>query len=69
MTMIATEPRFDDADLFYHRLVEASAVMPEEKRLDFSLRLILLLANQVGSDAVLSECIAEAARPFRSETY
>jgi len=67
MTMIATDPRFEDADRFYHRLVEASAAMPEEKRLDFSLRLILLLANQVGSDAVLSDCIAEAARPFRSE--
>lgn len=64
---LATEPRFDDADLFYNRLVRASATVPEDQRLDFSLRLILLLANQVGDDALLRECVAEAARPFISE--
>ncbi|MDB5576551.1 MAG: hypothetical protein JWR80_1727 [Bradyrhizobium sp.] len=65
MTSIATDPRFEDADQFYHRLVEATESVPEENQLDFSLRLILLLANQVGSAAVLGECIAEAARPFK----
>jgi Protein of unknown function (DUF2783) len=67
MTGFATEPRFEDADRFYHSLIEASATLPEDRRLDFSLRLILLLANQIGSDAVLGACIAEAARPFHPE--
>jgi hypothetical protein len=67
MTQFATDPRFEDADRFYHGLVEASAALAEDKRLDFSLRLILLLASQIGEDAVLRECIAEAARPFNPE--
>ena len=67
MTSIATDPRFEDADRFYYQLVKASETMPAEKQLDFSIRLTLLLANQIGEGAVLSECIAEAARPFTLE--
>ena len=69
MTLMTTEPGFEDADKFYYRLVETSTSVPQTQRFDFSLRLILLLANQIGSTAVLSECITEAARPFtRSST-
>ena len=56
-----TTLNFHDADAFYERLLDAHTdLSPQDSQL-LNARLILLLANQVGDDRVLAECI-EAAR-------
>ena len=56
-----TNLNFQDADAFYEQLLDAHTdLSPQESQL-LNARLILLLANQVGDDRVLAECI-EAAR-------
>ena len=56
-----TNLNFHDADAFYELLLDAHMdLSPQESQL-LNARLILLLANQVGDDRVLAECI-EAAR-------
>ncbi|OOG50789.1 MULTISPECIES: DUF2783 domain-containing protein [Comamonadaceae] len=55
-----TTLNFHDADTFYEQLLDAhTGLSPEDSQL-LNARLILLLANQVGDDRVLAECIAAA---------
>ena len=55
-----TTLHFQDADGFYEQLLDAHAgLSPAESEL-LNARLILLLANQVGSAQVLRECIEAA---------
>ena len=55
-----TTLNFHDSDAFYEQLLDAHAdLSPEESEL-LNARLILLLANQVGDERVLAECIAAA---------
>lgn len=56
-----TTPNWQDADTFYEHLLDAQVNLSPEQQQAFSARLILLLANQVGDAAVLTECI-QAAR-------
>ena len=51
-----------DADGFYEKLLDAQQGMSEEQSQLFSARLVLLLANQVGDDRVLEQCIDAARR-------
>lgn len=55
-----TEPRIPDPDGFYAALVSAQEGMTEARSADFITRLMLLLANQCGDQAVLLACIAAA---------
>jgi hypothetical protein len=55
-----TEPNLSDPDGFYERLIEAHAGLDDDESTALDARLILLLANQVGDAAVLTECIAAA---------
>jgi hypothetical protein len=56
-----TELNLKDADGFYEQLLDAHAGLTPGQSELLNARLILLLANQVGDQKVLSECI-EAAR-------
>lgn len=56
-----TEPNIADPDAFYERLIAAHADLDERESLALDARLILLLANQIGDDRTLAECI-DAAR-------
>jgi hypothetical protein len=56
-----------DADGFYEKLLDAHAGLTEAQSAQVNARLILLLANQIGDDQVLAECIAAAVRPFNRE--
>ena len=51
-----------DADGFYEKLLDAQQGMSDEQAQLFSARLVLLLANQVGDDRVLEQCIDAARR-------
>ncbi len=55
-----TTPHFQDADTFYEQLLDAHAGLSQEQSELLNARLILLLANQIGSRDVLAECIQAA---------
>lgn len=55
-----TAPNFQDTDGFYERLLDAHQGLSREQSELLNARLILLLANQVGSAQVLADCVAAA---------
>ena len=61
-TALKTSLHFQDADTFYENLLDAHHGMSPEESALFNARLILIMANQLGSTALLQACLA-AARP------
>jgi hypothetical protein len=59
MTLITT-PHFASADDFYEALIEAHRELPLEVSHELNARLVLLLANHIGDNAVLAEALAAA---------
>ena len=55
-----TELNLQDADGFYEQLVNAHEGLSAEQSEQLNMRLILLLANQVGNPSVLRDCIESA---------
>jgi hypothetical protein len=58
-----TEPNIPDPDGFYAALVRAHEGLSEAQSAELNARLVLLLANQVGDQQVLLECVAAAQPP------
>ncbi len=58
---LITEPNIPDPDGFYERLIAAHRNLDDEQSAALKSRLILLLANHIGDQAVLIEAIDEAA--------
>jgi len=56
-----TEPNIPDPDGFYAAWIAAHESLTDVQSADFNARLVLLLANQCGDQAVLLACIAAAA--------
>lgn len=61
-----TEPTLKSPDDFYERLLDAHRGLSPDESAKLNARLILLLANQIGDDQVLADCITAAAKPFPS---
>lgn len=59
-----TQPNIPDPDAFHAAWVAAHEGLDESASADLDARLVLLLANQVGDQRILIECI-EAARGAR----
>lgn len=57
------DPNIADPDGFYAALIEANEGRSLEDSLQFTLRLCLLLANQVGDQRVLMEAVEAARQP------
>lgn len=55
-----SDPRIPDPDGFYAAWVAAHEGLSESDSADLDARLVLLLANQCGDQAVLLDCIAAA---------
>ncbi|MGJ7511169.1 DUF2783 domain-containing protein [Variovorax sp. GT1P44] len=55
-----TEPHIPDPDGFYAAWIGAVEGLTESQSADFNARLVLLLANQCGDQAVLLDCISAA---------
>jgi hypothetical protein len=55
-----TTLQLHDADSFYERLLDAHSGLDKNQSDLLNARLILILANQVGDDQVLADCIAAA---------
>jgi Protein of unknown function (DUF2783) len=58
-----TELNLTDHDRFYEALLLAHEGLTSEQSAALNARLILLLANQVGDQSVLEQCIQTAATP------
>lgn len=59
---LITAPHLDAPDDFYEALIEAHQDLSTEESHAFNARLVLVLANHIGSLAVLREALAAAAR-------
>ena len=59
-----TAPNIPDADGFYAALVTAHEGLTEAQSGELNARLVFLLANQVGDQQVLLDCVAAARQPF-----
>lgn len=60
MSALNTEPRLANPDKFYKALSQLYDDLDEPASLRASARLILLLANHIGDEAVLLEAIERA---------
>ena len=58
-----TEPGIPDPDGFYQALIEAHEGLSDEQSAELNARLVFLLANQIGDQALLLECVAAASKP------
>ena len=58
--MMKTELNLQDADGFYEHLMNAHEGLSSDHSEQLNMRLILLLANQVGDASVLRDCIESA---------
>jgi len=61
---MTTDPNIPDPDGFYAALVAAHEGLTAAQSAELNARLVFLLANQVGSQSVLLDCVAAARKPF-----
>lgn len=59
-----TDPHIPDGDGFYEAWLDAHAGLSEAESGELDARLVLLLANQIGDQRTLLDCVA-AARAAR----
>ncbi|MEJ7686119.1 MAG: DUF2783 domain-containing protein [Variovorax sp.] len=64
MTQLITTPNLDAPDDFYEALIEAHEGLGTDESHAFNARLVLVLANQIGSLTVLRAAFA-AASPLK----
>jgi hypothetical protein len=57
------DPNIPDPDGFYEAVIEANEGRSLDESLRFTLRLCLLLANQIGDQRVLMDAVAAALAP------
>ncbi len=55
-----TTPNIPDQDAFYAALLDTHAGLPVAESQALNARLVLLLANQIGDQAVLMSCLQTA---------
>jgi hypothetical protein len=60
MTTLRTEPCLADPDGFYAALMEAHRGLDDAASRRLDARLVILLANHIGDDAILREALALA---------
>jgi len=62
MNALVTESRFADPDRAYRALIEAHRGLTDEESAAFNSRLVLILANHIGDQAVLQDALDLAKR-------
>jgi Protein of unknown function (DUF2783) len=58
--MLITQNNFESSDDFYEALLNAHQGLSTEQSHAMNARLVLLLANQIGSNGVLNEALKQA---------
>ncbi len=66
MAALDTSSRFADPDRAYRTLIEAHRGLSDEDSALLDTRLVLILANHIGDQAVLEEAVALAKRTMRT---
>lgn len=61
MAELVTAPNFADADRVYAQLIAAHEGLSEAQSEAFNARLILILMNHVGDEAVIAQALELAA--------
>ena len=59
---MTTQSNFQDADGFYERLLDAHQGLSREQSESLNARLVLVMANVIGSSAQLAQCLADAVQ-------
>jgi hypothetical protein len=59
--MLDTNPNFDQADNFYQKLIDLHDGKSDTESMKINAKLVLLLANHIGDEAIIDEAIAIAA--------
>lgn len=67
MNELITENRFVDPDRAFRRLIEARRGLSPEEAAALDARLVLLLANQIGDDAILAQAIEAAKATMKAD--
>jgi Protein of unknown function (DUF2783) len=62
MTVLDTDSKFPDPDLAYRALIDAHRGLSDEESAALNSRLVLILANHIGSPSVLQDALALARR-------
>ena len=62
MSALVTTPNVRKPDDVYARLIDAQAGLSDAESLRFNARLILLLINHIGDEAVIAEAINAARK-------
>lgn len=62
MTELVTTPNLDQPDGFYAALLAAHETLSKAESDAFNARLILLMANQIGDQAVLEQLLHAARK-------
>lgn len=65
MAELDTASRFPDPDRAYRTLIDAHRGLTDEESALLNTRLVLILANHIGDQAVLEAAIALAKRTLR----
>jgi hypothetical protein len=60
MNTLITTPNFESGDDFYEALIDAHRDISDAQSHELNAKLVLLLANHVGRQAVLSEALTVA---------
>ena len=60
MTALDTASRFPDPDRAYRALIDAHRGLTDEESAALNTRLVLILANHIGDEAVLGAAVALA---------
>ena len=63
---LITTPNFTSADDFYEALIDAHRDLDTPRSHELNAKLVLLLANHVGDNAVLAEALAAARASVRA---
>lgn len=61
MTGIEMQPRLHDPDAFYARLIGLHEDLDQDQSNRLNAAIILIMANQIGDDALLQEILEAAA--------
>jgi len=63
--MLNTDPHLESADDFYEALIDAHRDLSTEQSQMLNAKLVLLLANHIGSTAVLTQALQAARANLR----
>ncbi|MFM9851058.1 MAG: DUF2783 domain-containing protein [Hyphomicrobiaceae bacterium] len=61
-------PAFQDPDRIYNAIIDAHRGLSDADSLSLNARLVLLLANHIGDEAIVHEAIAMARGAVSSKT-